>query len=39
MLGELPQDPAFDYDKRAEHWPPHTYEKLTARLEQDGTFA
>lgn len=36
-LAPLPEDPLFDYDKRAEHWPPEMYEKLTARLEQDGT--
>lgn len=35
----LPQDSEFDYDKRAEAWPPGTYEKLTARLEQDGTLS
>lgn len=33
----LPVDPLFDYDKRAEGWEPEIYEKLTARLEQDGT--
>lgn len=26
----------FDFDKRAEAWPPGIYEKLAARLEQDG---
>lgn len=26
----------FDFDKRAEAWPPEIYEKLTARLEDDG---
>lgn len=26
----------FDYDKRAEAWPPERYEKLTARLVEDG---
>lgn len=36
-LGVLPEDPEFDYDKRAEAWEPALYEKLTARLEQDGT--
>jgi 16S rRNA (adenine1518-N6/adenine1519-N6)-dimethyltransferase len=35
LLGkDLPA--GFDFDKRAEAWPPVTYEKLTARLEQDG---
>lgn len=38
-LAPLPEDSLFDYDKRAEHWPPEMYEKLTARLEQDGTLA
>lgn len=38
-LGELPDDPAFDYSLRAERWDPELYEKLTARLEQDGTIA
>jgi len=31
---KLPE--GFDYDKRAEAWPPEIYEKLTARLEDDG---
>lgn len=31
---ELPE--GFDFDKRAEAWPPIIYEKLTARLEEDG---
>lgn len=31
---ELPED--FDFDKRAEAWPPQTYEKLTACLEECG---
>ncbi|MEX0995074.1 MAG: 16S rRNA (adenine(1518)-N(6)/adenine(1519)-N(6))-dimethyltransferase RsmA [Balneolaceae bacterium] len=35
----LPEDPAFDYDARAEAWLPRTYEKLTARLEQLGTLS
>jgi len=35
----LPQDSEFDYDKRAEAWDPKTYEKLTARLEHDGTLS
>jgi len=35
----LPQDSEFDYDKRAEAWEPKTYEKLTARLEHDGTLS
>lgn len=26
----------FNFDKRAEAWPPSTYEKLTAHFEQDG---
>jgi len=35
LLGkDLPR--GFDFDKRAEAWLPQTYEKLTARLEQDG---
>lgn len=38
-LDELPEDPLFDYDKRAEAWEPHIYEKLAGRLEQDGTLA
>lgn len=38
-LEKLPDDPLFDYDKRAEAWEPHLYEKLAARLEQDGTLA
>lgn len=29
----------FDFDKRAEAWLPSTYEKLTARLEEDGILA
>lgn len=28
--------PGFDYDKRAEAWPPELYEKLTARLIESG---
>lgn len=31
---QLPE--GFDFDKRAEAWLPSTYEKLTARLEEDG---
>lgn len=38
-LGTMPEDPSFDYSLRAERWPPSLYEKLTARLEQDGTIA
>lgn len=38
-IAPLPQDSEFDYDKRAEAWDPETYEKLTARLEQDGTLS
>ncbi|MGM0506638.1 MAG: 16S rRNA (adenine(1518)-N(6)/adenine(1519)-N(6))-dimethyltransferase RsmA [Bacteroidota bacterium] len=38
-LGTMPEDPAFDYSLRAERWKPSLYEKLTARLEQDGTIA
>lgn len=35
LLGK--QLPAgFDYDKRAEAWPPDVYEKLTAQLEKGG---
>ncbi len=35
LLGkDLPA--GFDFDKRAEAWPPSTYEKLTAHLEQGG---
>lgn len=30
------QPEGFDYDKRPEAWPPDTYEKLTARLVEDG---
>lgn len=29
----------FDFDKRAEAWPPEIYEKLTARLVEDGILA
>lgn len=36
-IDPLPEDALFDYDKRAEAWEPAIYEKLTARLEQDGT--
>ncbi|WP_372634914.1 16S rRNA (adenine(1518)-N(6)/adenine(1519)-N(6))-dimethyltransferase RsmA [Fodinibius sp.] len=28
--------PAFDFDKRAEAWPPSEYEKLTAHFEKNG---
>ncbi|MEX0594437.1 MAG: 16S rRNA (adenine(1518)-N(6)/adenine(1519)-N(6))-dimethyltransferase RsmA [Balneolaceae bacterium] len=38
-LGIMPEDPRFDYSLRAERWDPALYEKLTARLEQDGTIA
>lgn len=38
-LGPMPEDPAFDYSLRAERWVPALYEKLAARLEQDGTIA
>lgn len=31
---QLPE--GFDFDKRAEAWPPSQYEKLTARLVEDG---
>lgn len=31
---QLPEE--FDFDKRAEAWPPSQYEKLTARLREDG---
>lgn len=31
---DLPE--GFDYDKRAEAWPPELYEKLTATLEEGG---
>lgn len=31
---DLPEE--FDFDKRAEAWEPSIYEKLTARLEEDG---
>lgn len=31
---DLPE--GFNYDKRPEAWPPDVYEKLTARLEEDG---
>lgn len=31
---DLPE--GFDFDKRAEAWPPELYEKLTARLVDDG---
>lgn len=31
---DLPSD--FDFNKRAEAWPPAIYEKLTARLEENG---
>lgn len=35
LLGKnLPE--GFDFDKRAEAWPPEEYEKLTALLEHDG---
>jgi 16S rRNA (adenine1518-N6/adenine1519-N6)-dimethyltransferase len=30
------QPPGYDYDKRAEAWTPDIYEKLTARLVDDG---
>lgn len=33
----LPED--FDFDKRAEAWPSEIYEKLTARLEENGILA
>jgi 16S rRNA (adenine1518-N6/adenine1519-N6)-dimethyltransferase len=36
-IDPLPQDSQFNYDKRAEAWEPAIYEKLTARMEQDGT--
>lgn len=36
-IDPLPHDSQFDYDKRAEAWKPAIYEKLTARMEQDGT--
>jgi 16S rRNA (adenine1518-N6/adenine1519-N6)-dimethyltransferase len=36
-IDPLPDEPEFDYDKRAEAWEPRIYEKLTALLEQDGT--
>ncbi len=35
----LPSSEQFDYDCRAENWPPETYEKLTAHLEQLGTLS
>ena len=35
---DLPVD-EFDFDLRAEAWPPEEYEKLTARLEQLGHFS
>jgi 16S rRNA (adenine1518-N6/adenine1519-N6)-dimethyltransferase len=38
-IDPLPDEPEFDYDKRAEAWEPRIYEKLTALLEQDGTLA
>ena len=31
---DLPE--GFDFDKRAEAWPPSEYEKLTARFKEDG---
>lgn len=38
-IGTLPDDPQYDYNARAEAWEPHTYEKLTAKLEQLGTLS
>ncbi|MEX2600174.1 MAG: 16S rRNA (adenine(1518)-N(6)/adenine(1519)-N(6))-dimethyltransferase RsmA [Balneolaceae bacterium] len=38
-IGELPEHPDFDFDARAGAWPPGTYEKLTAYLEQLGTLS
>jgi 16S rRNA (adenine1518-N6/adenine1519-N6)-dimethyltransferase len=35
---DLPED-EFNFDLRAEAWPPDEYEKLTARLEQLGHFS
>lgn len=38
-VGPMPVDPQFDYSARAEAWPPRTYEKLTAMLEQLDTLS
>lgn len=36
ILPKKIQPEGFDFDKRAEAWPPGVYEKLTATLEEDG---
>lgn len=36
VIAKKSQPKGFDYDKRAEAWPPREFERLTARLEQEG---